>query len=86
MNGGSRIIDLRPNGRPKPGDAPHGDLLPDPQALSSDAETMPMQTLAHPDDVTEEDVPRQPFPWLTLAGVVLSLAWIGTMTLLSWPS
>ncbi len=86
MNGGSRIIDLRPNGRPKPGDAPHGDLLPDPQALSSDAETMPMQTLAHPDDVTDEDVPRQPFPWLMVAGVVLSLAWIGTMTLLSWPS
>ncbi|WP_010164015.1 hypothetical protein [Sphingomonas sp. PAMC 26617] len=86
MNGGSRIIDLRPNGRPKPGDAPRGDLLPDPQALSSDAETMPMQTLSHPDDFTDEEVPRRPFPWLIVVGVVLSLGWIGVMTALCWSS
>ncbi|MET3827129.1 putative coiled-coil protein SlyX [Sphingomonas sp. PvP055] len=97
MNGGSRIIDLRPNHRPKPGYPPHGDLLPNPQALSSDAETVPMQNLsdsatfvdaepgADPDNV-EVDVPGKPFPWLMVAGLVLSLAWLVTMLLLSAPS
>ena len=91
MNGGSRIIDLRPNNRPKPGSAPHGDLLPDPQALSSDAETVPMQNPSRPEAFSEvfsdEDaVPGKPFPWLMVAGVVLSLGWIVTMLLLSGPS
>ncbi|WP_277968584.1 hypothetical protein [Sphingomonas echinoides] len=97
MNGGSRIIDLRPNHRPKPGYPPHGDLLPNPQALSSDAETVPMQNLsdsatfvdAEPDadpDNVEVDVPGKPFPWLMVTGLVLSLAWLVTMLLLSAPS
>ncbi|MDN4631879.1 hypothetical protein QCD71_10165 [Sphingomonas sp. PsM26] len=91
MNGGSRIIDLRPNNRPKPGSAPHGDLLPDPQALSSDAETVPMQNPSRPETFgevfsDEDAVPGKPFPWLMVAGVVLSLGWIVTMLLLSGPS
>ena len=86
MNGGSRIIDLRPNGRLKPGDTPQGDLLPETPTLPSDAETLPMHHLSHPDAFADEEVQSPPFPWLIVAGVVLSIAWIAAMLVLSWPT
>ncbi len=89
MNGGSRIIDLRPNGRspsgPTSGNATRGGLLSQLEALPSDAEPLPMHHLSHPDDFIDEEVPVARFPWLAVTGGVLAAVWIVAMLWLSWP-
>lgn len=86
MDGGSRIIDLRPNGRFTPSNAARSERLFEAETLPSDAEPMPMQIFSNPDDFAVEDVPSAPFPWLPTLGVLISLGWLGAMLWLSWPS
>eukprot|EP01037_Dinobryon_pediforme_P034235 gene34235-40045_t len=79
MNGGSRIIDLRPNSAAFSGGG-HDDGVP--------SETTP-HAYEEPIDLTDviEDAPaRYPLPWPAFVGAVVSLGWVGGMLALSWSS
>ncbi len=77
MNGGSRIIDLRPNSAAFSGEGRDGGIAP---------EAMP-PAYEEPIDLTDviEDAPvRYPLPWPAIVGTVVSLGWIGGVLALSW--
>ncbi|TPG49160.1 hypothetical protein [Sphingomonas glacialis] len=87
MNGGSRIIDLRPNGAASSGEARDSAAAAEPLARSYEEPI----ALTHmfEDGIEDEDAfgpMRYPRPWPALLGGAVSLVWIGGMLAASWTS
>jgi hypothetical protein len=77
MNGGSRIIDLRPHSAAPPAEA-------DAEEAVAMAEFAPMPE--DPIELTEaidDELPSRSVPWLPILGMLASLGWIGAMLWLS---
>ena len=78
MNGGSRIIDLRPHSAASPAENGEGGALVD-DLLE---EIPPVPTAAPPLELIDEAVeplPRGARPWLAALGAIVSLGWLGGM-------
>ncbi len=78
MNGGSRIIDLRPHGA-APASEPRASVaLPEVEAapLSEISSEDPIELTELADDVTGS---RGSGPWLAALGTLLALGWVGGM-------
>ena len=82
MNGGSRIIDLRPQGAAATADPARSD------AVSSSAVEVggPAEEPIELTEVAYESASRGAGPWLATLGAIVSLGWIGAMLTLSWSS
>ena len=80
MNGGSRIIDLRPNGAAQTTDAGGSEAVPLPEASPTVAADEPIELT----EIASERAPRGAGPWLAALGAIVSLGWIGAMLALSW--
>ena len=87
MNGGSRIIDLRPNGAALSAEARDGVAAAEPLARPYEE---PIELTHVIDDVIEDTIEdesgRRPFPWPALLGTAASVGWVGGMLALSWTS
>ncbi|MGH6615299.1 hypothetical protein [Sphingomonas sp.] len=79
MNGGSRIVDIRPG---------HGKAAPEDDLILSDP--LPIETpelTPEFDDDDAYDAPPARFGWIApVLGVLVSIGWVGAMLWLSWPS
>ncbi|MES2021679.1 MAG: hypothetical protein V4460_10285 [Pseudomonadota bacterium] len=77
MNGGSRIIDLRPHSAAPPAQADAEEGVP--MAEVAPVPEDPIELT----DVIDDRLPSRPVPWLSILGTLASLGWIGAMLWLS---
>ena len=82
MNGGSRIIDLRPQGAAATADPVVSDAIPMSAIETGAAVEEPIEL----SEVAYESASRGAGPWLAVLGGLVSLGWIGAMLALSWSS